>query len=326
MEKEDLLRCIQEKVKNNNIRFPSQINFHIDNGILFIRIKKDAVCNNMQTDGAAFEGWAICIKSWLPEIVGSFVLGWERPQKDMSQVSKKNNNKRLHYHRFLYRALRFSEFYEWCSISEDNIAEIEDFKKELTGLQNNSFSEKPGIKGINIEGEKSFKLSETIIEYLLANDLSAYMKKQFNLEVVDRQFPVGVKKNNAQFFTGSMSAIDLWGTKGDILTIIELKYNGGDSKNIKVGIISELFMYSCIMKDILEGIILPPNNTPIENEKDFYIRHKEFKHIVARMLSDKYHPLLENDQVLSLMNQNRTMEENIDIKYYKTTYQLFEMI
>ena len=272
----------------------------------------------MQTDGAAFEGWAICLKGLLPEIVSSVQLNWKRPE-----IRKDDSNKKLHYNRFLYRVLNFSELYEWFSISEMNTSEIEEFKRELTDLHNNSFSENPQIKGVD---KGKFKLSETIVEFLLANDLSSSIRERFDLDFIDRQFPVGVKKGNLPFFTGGMSAIDLWGTKNDTLTIIELKYNGGDSKNIKVGIISEIFMYACIMRDIIKGVISRPDKTPNKHEEMLYDNHKKYKHIVARMLSDKYHPLLENEKVLSILNEQIIKEGDIVIEYNKTTYKLIEMI
>ena len=317
MNKEKLLETIKLKVKNNIIRFPSQIDLYVDGKTLIIRVNADGVCNNMQTDGAAFEGWAICLKSWLPETVCNVLLKWE------NQDSNLEGNKRLHYNRFLYRALRFSELYKWFSISETNLPEIEQFKIGLTNLRNNSFSENPRIKGID---KDKFRLSETVIEYLLANDLSSSIRERFDLDFIDRQFPVGVKKGNLPFFTGGMSAIDLWGTKNDTLTIIELKYNGGDSKNIKVGIISEIFMYACIMRDITKGMISRPDKTPNKHEEMLYDNHKKYKHIVARMLSDKYHPLLENEKVLSILNQQIIEEGDIVIEYNKTTYKLIEMI
>ena len=110
MNKNELLTLIWQKIDNKNIRFPSQIAFSVENGTLNIGISSDATCNNMQTDGAAFEGWAICLKGLLPEIVSSVQLNWKRPE-----IRKDDSNKKLHYNRFLYRVLNFSELYEWLN-------------------------------------------------------------------------------------------------------------------------------------------------------------------------------------------------------------------
>ena len=315
MNKTDILETIKTRSKNKRLLLPTQIDFTIDEKTLKIVVEGDAVCNNMQTDGAAFEGWAVCLMAWLSEIISKVELDWGTPHS-------LEGNRKLHYHRFLYRVLRFTELYDWFSVSKDNQLEIYDFKKNLIGLQNNSFSDKPGIKG-----KDKNRLSETVIEYRFANELSELVKKSFDLDFVDRQFPVGVKQGKEQFFTGGMSAIDLWGTKGDKVTIIELKYNGTESTNIKVGIISELFMYSCIIRDIINGVISMPDNSPDENEMRFYkqCREKKYSNIDARMLSDKYHPLLDNKQVIELMNHQDRRMDDVRITYYKNTYKLLDI-
>ena len=165
------------------------------------------------------------------------------------------------------------------------------------------------------------KLSETSVEYLLANKLSDQMKSYFDLDVIDRQFPVGVKRLGKQFFTGGMSAIDLWGMKKDVISIIELKYNGGETKNKKVGIISELFMYSNIMRDIISGIIARPERTSKQNEESFYLRHQSFHSLNAFMLSDEYHPLVDNEKVFEILN-NYSYSNGVRVTFAKISYKL----
>jgi hypothetical protein len=270
----------------------------------------NATCNNMQSDNAAFEGWAICLKAWLPEYIEGVNLKWDSPNDKFMTP----NNKQ-HYNRFLYRALRFSQQYSWFSIDDNNKWEVDGFKGELYDLQNNYYSKKPELKG-NLE-----ILSETSVEYLLANKLSDQMKSYFDLDVIDRQFPVGVKRLGKQFFTGGMSAIDLWGMKKDVLSIIELKYNGGETKNKKVGIISELFMYSNIMRDIISGIIARPERTSKQNEESFYLRHQSFHSLNAFMLSDEYHPLVDNEMVFEILN-NYSYSNGVRVTFAKISYKL----
>ena len=320
MNKEKILKKIQGECGNMSIRFPSEIDFSILGNKLQIKIIGDAIFNNMQTDGASFEGWAVCLKAWLPGLISEVELAWP------PQAKEDDDNKWLHFHRFLYRALRFNELYDWFSISKDNQPEIKKFKEELVGLQNNSFSSKPELKGEKDKDSGKYKLSETVLEYVLATSFSTLVEKEFDLDFIDRQFPVGVKKNREPFFTGSMSAIDLWGTKNDKVTIIELKYNG-KVPNIKVGIISELFMYSCIMRDLLKGIISMPDSTPNKNELTFYenCKKKYYHSINARMLSDRFHPLVNSTQVFDILNHQTIGKSDIHIVYYKNTYKLFEI-
>ena len=329
-EDEKIIRPIKERVpkavsgRTRSVKLPKYISFVIQETTRTLQIyiqeqegicdgRKvilNATCNNMQSDNAAFEGWAICLKAWLPEYIERVILKWDSPNSEQMTP----NNKQ-HYNRFLYRALRFSQQYSWFSIDIYNKWEVNGFKGELYDLQNNYYSKEPELKG-NLE-----KLSETSVEYLLANKLSDQMKSYFDLDIIDRQFPVGVKRQGTQFFTGGMSAIDLWGMKKDILSIIELKYNGGETKNNKVGIISELFMYSNIMRDIISGIIVRPERTSKQNEESFYLRRQSFHSLNAFMLSDEYHPLVDNEKVFEILN-NYSHSYGVRVTFVKISYKL----
>lgn len=273
----------------------------------------NATCNNMQTDNAAFEGWAICLKAWFPKDIETVKLSWDIPHD-----IKADDNRWCHYRRFVYRVLRFSEQYKWFDVSEKNRSEIYKFKQELKELKNNNFKEVPKPKVNNN------RLDETTVEYILSTTLSDDVKRQFNLDFIDRQFPVGVKSGGKKFFTSNKSAIDLWGSKDNVLTIIELKYipKGSKNKNIKVGIISELFMYSCIMRDILSGFICRPEQTPNKNEKTFYQQIDKYKNIKACMLANEYHPLVENDSVIEILNDYLKVNNQISVDFKKSRYSL----
>jgi hypothetical protein len=331
-EKEMILKPLRKMVKdfsgkNRPIVLPKYISFRIQENSkkLFLNIEEqegirgtkkvieNATCKNMQTDNAAFEGWAICLKAWLPNIIETVELKWDVPHN-----IEKNDNKWCHYRRFLYRVLRFSEQYPWFSISNSNINEVENFKRELHSLQNNNFSKIPDPKG------DFDKLSETSVEFLLSSDLSGNMIKEYDLDFIDRQFPVGIKRNKEKFFTSGLSAIDLWGAKNETLTIIELKYipEGPKSKNIKVGIISELFMYSCIMRDIITGFIIRPDYTPNKNEDRFYDNIKNYSQIRANMLANEYHPLIENKEVIHIFNDYPKDNYLVGVEFKKAKYKL----
>ena len=313
--------------RTHALKLPKYISFTIDESTktlhLYIqeqegvrdgkRVVLNATCNNMQSDNAAFEGWAICLKAWLPEHIETVVLKWDAPGKEGEKDMTRNNKQ--HYRRFLYRVLRFSQQYSWFSIDNNNKQSVIDFNDELYDLQNNNYSENPKLKG-SVDD-----LSETSVEYLLTTKFADSMKERFELDNIDRQFPVGVKRRGEQFFTGGMSAIDLWGMKDNILTIIELKYNGGKTKNKKVGIISELFMYSNIMRDIISGKIKRPALTRQKSEGYFYERHQTFSELKAFMLSDEYHPLVDNETVIELLN-NCSCLDGGKVVYDKLSYRL----
>ena len=72
MNKEEILKKLQEK--NKNIRLPSEMDFTIQDNVLTIGMTEKGLISNMQTDAAAFEGWAICLKAWLPEFVDKVII------------------------------------------------------------------------------------------------------------------------------------------------------------------------------------------------------------------------------------------------------------
>lgn len=315
----DMIVDLREKVKLacgrlRSIKLPKYIYFNIkDDLTLSISIKemeatenglaimKNPVCENMQKDNAAFEGWTICLKSWLANI-DKVELSWDIP----SGKTLRNGSSRQHYNRFCYRVMRFKEaFPEWFGISNENQTEIEKFSKDFIEIRNNTYSKIPDKKS------RHGGFGETDLEYAMANEFSGIMTSIFNLNFIDRQFPVGLKQKNEQFFTGGLSAIDLWGIKDDVLSVIELKYipkNG--AKNIRVGIISELFLYSCVMRDIVKGVIGKPSLPIInENEEYFYNNANKYRKVNAYMLANEFHPLIENKKVLDLLNSNNFSDD-----------------
>ena len=170
-EKEVILKPIKKLIpkassgRARHLTLPQYISFTIKDKKLCLNIEEqegvcngekvieNATCKNMQSDNAAFEGWAICLKAWLPEKIETVELKWDVPH----DIDEKDN-KWCHYRRFLYRVLRFSEQYDWFIISPDNSLEVDNLKNILDILQNNSFSKLPDRKGdLN-------KLGETAVE------------------------------------------------------------------------------------------------------------------------------------------------------------------
>lgn len=281
------------------IKFSDYTDISIENGCLDIHIghKGDVypVTENMQTDGTAFEGWAICLKSWLPEEINEVRLTWDKPQA-----------KSLHYNRFLYRVWRFAQMYSWFGY-EDQIGDIESFQNQFKGSKNNSGNKEPGMKEKECE--------EQVEHYMVKNNQNTFIS-QFGIENLNRHLPVGIKdKCGYSLFTGRNSAIDLWGIGNNgILNVFELKYikRGATSKNIKVGIVSELLLYVNIMNDIKDGIIGIPQNIASKTEKELYNRITDLKGIKGIFLTNELHPLLEFGITLKLLNNNK---KNISFEF-----------
>lgn len=310
---------LAESGRPRGIKLPKYIFFTLDSKTLYLYIREQTTstnevlnptCDNMQSDNAAFEGWAITLKAWFPSKINNVVLKWDVPS------SKLQNE---HYNRFLYRVIRFTEKYQWFSIDSANVAETENF------LENKWHS-----LTINVSTTEPEKKSndENAVEYEISDkkrpDIRKDFLKKYDLCLFNHQLHVGVKSKGRLLFTGGQSAIDLWSVSNskDKLSIFELKYinyqkNG--NKNIKVGIISELFLYVCIMEDIINGTIQP--ETPIlEDEIKLYTLIRNIKNIDAIMLSNEFHPLIDSTAVFEQLNLSNKRDGGTPILYKSVLY------
>ncbi|HPT71571.1 MAG TPA: hypothetical protein PLE74_04760 [Candidatus Cloacimonadota bacterium] len=271
------------------LALPSNITFTSDgSNAVKMSLPSDAVETNMQEDKASFEGWALVMKRW-----GGFekvVLRWESLPIDTGTVECG------HYRRFLFRVANFShDFSSWFSISPDNAS---DLKSPVIDEKKNYYLNRPsGNRGKG--GEPAGKESKLESKYVCGG-WSEYLKELVNAEFLDRQLPVGVffdpedhskRKVSAEnaIFSRGKSAIDLWGiSKSNELLIFELKADG----NTKVGIISELYFYGCVMQRIQKGQFKyeKHNNSPVD-------RIAGTRKIHAYFLSPELHPLIDKDLV-----------------------------
>lgn len=307
-----LIEELKKKTDNKSIKLPQYISFIFEaDSTLLIYIQEqiddsgepiNALTKNMQGDNSAFEGWAVVLKAWCPDKVSKVRLKWDVP------LGKEDNP---HYRRFCYRVVKMLDAYEWFSIDSANSNSIVSFKQnELTNLKNNCGNKIP---------EKKFKhggaVGENAVEYDMVHeqDFSQKMCNKYSVDNIYHQLPVGVKKKGESFFAGTKAAIDLWGMRGNELTIIELKY-----KNKMVGIISELFFYLNVIRDIIKGDIAKPTDAIIDCEKELYMHINGIKYIHGRMLADKYHPLIEKKEVFEILD-NSTYK-NIPIDYKKDIF------
>lgn len=262
----------------------------------------NATCRNMQTDNASFEGWAVCLKAWFPNKIQKVILRWDIPSEEM---------KNPHYRRFLFRAWRFEQLYDWFTIHEYDRGEIIEFARSFNNLRINSSNSDPNQKG-NLENRTEYFF---VKEPHLAHQLKDY----YNTDNFDHQLHVGIKRGKEQFFTGGQSAIDLWGLKDSTLTVVELKCD-----NIMVGIISELFLYICVTISLAKGEISMPCTCVLEHESSLFANIRRVTSFHAEMLADEFHPLLENEAVLSILNDNLSMNEGVNLHFGKTLFSFNE--
>jgi hypothetical protein len=264
----------------NNLRLPSDIEFEIRGNSVEMRLSAIAVGKNMQEDKASFEGWALVLIRW-----GKFdkvFLSWNRPSFDPESSAE------AHYQRFLFRVDNFSwDFSSWFSVSAGCL-------KYLTDLKINDASNYYLSPPYNERDKKDVKGTESILEYHFSlGDWKDALKSITNADYLNRQLPVGVfnkpVSNKTRLLPKNKSAIDIWGiSKTNDLLIFELKAKG----NIKIGIITELYFYCCVMQRIQKG--------QFKYEKydvPYLDRIAKTVKINAYLLSPELHPLIDKELV-----------------------------
>lgn len=261
---------------------------------------------NMQEDEAAFEGWALVLKA--KGVCDEITL-----DADISDDIFANDNKKGHYRRFLYRAMRFSENYgDWFKLSSRVGKAVDAFQKHYYSgkrLCNNTPS---GDAGDNDKLENQMEA-----RFAAGNVLETAVP---GLAAVHRQLPVGlflgdVATDNTRIFTGGKSAIDLWGMANNALHIFELKAN-----NAKVGILTELFFYAAYTYDMFcagSPDYIKPCVSKNRGEERGYEQlyeaseKEQIKNIVAHILADQLHPEVKNKEIFRLLAGGK----NQQIKY-----------
>lgn len=316
-------------------KLPSGIKFNqTDNGLEMIlsmsaigKATENKQNLNMQNDAAAFEGWAVIIYSYyvksLKDGNQKIILKVENELKSKKDLDFSRSQG--HYHRFLYRTMRFSEQYQEWFYLDANLRGIIDifrgyFENESfvnnypSAKKSNSIDQFNGSVTTESDVERFFVCNDTEKERLLK-------KSGLKTENLFRQLPVGLFKGKKEaknsLFTRGKSAIDLWAIDEEQIAIFEIK-----TRNKMVGIISELFFYSNYVNDVFvknNSITFYKGYKP---DSDIDIRgynllnqNNENKLIAAYFLTDDLHPLI-NEQVIDLLNDGKERK----IKYGSIGY------
>ena len=267
---------------------------------------------NMQTDYADFESlafsiWSVCENC---EIELEFEpFKFYKDKLDISNLYRNNeiDSKIQHYMRFLYRAWKMETLYERFSVSEEkNKKEVDDFGEQYSNalkegyLQYSAPDCKAGIK-------RGKSVTENHLEKWFALNGYKDEKSELDLKLYD-QLPCGVffgkhasdcHKTTRIFNKG---AIDLWGINRftNQICIFELK----EKSNMELGIISELFFYSCVIQDILE-IGKGQRRSNYRGFQELWNENVNPDIIQAYFLVDSFHSFIENHlrEVVEAMNK-----------------------
>jgi len=280
----------EEANRPNNLKLPGGIEFTIVGNEVKMHISSAAVVKNMQEDATAFEGWALVLKRWAK--FEKVVLSWDSP--DLVKDG--------HYQRFLFRVLNFAKDYKsWfyvepsCNLYLNALEIVDSTVYYLSSPYNNR--DRNDLQGIESKLEYEFSKGKW------AEDL----KLKTNADYLNRQLPVGVfhkpVSSRTSIFPRRKSAIDIWGiTKDNELLLFELKAD----RNNKVGIITELYFYSCLMRYVQTG------KFKHEKSDQFLDRIADTRKIFAYFLVPSLHILIDQQLVKEL---NAGINPEIEIKY-----------
>lgn len=216
---------------------------------------------NMQSDCSAFEGFSLALRRLLGVKTVTLVVPAE---VDGS-----------HAKRLKYRASKWAAIFPWFrgpgfTLPSGAILNAESAERTALPVGDDPRSE------------------HELETHLLANRA---LEKALGLERAWRQLPVGVFEakvaHESRVFPGGKACVDLFGTKGRVLHIVELK--AGD--NAKVGALSELFCYANIVRDVQRGAIA------MSGKGDVADALRKTTAVEAHLLAAELHPLLDQGMV-----------------------------
>jgi hypothetical protein len=278
--------------KRNLIKLPRSIKFTVDGSTVRMHLASPCVKANMQDNSSSFEGWALALKRWLPEVT-RIELSWSFDDKDHNR----------HYQRFLFRANHFRTLFpSWFLIASPQDAIIKrTLRTESAGpyfvtapKKDRTTAPKDESQSLHEVRDNEHKLECFIMDH------SADLLNLFGITHMDRQFPVGVfaeeVSNGTEIFPRGHSAIDLLGVNGSELFLFELKALA----NSPIGILSELFFYSYIMEGIQENRFgIQPGQFDFRIPRDHITATKVVR---AYVLAPEWHPLID-EGLLQMINE-----------------------
>ena len=287
--------------------FPSKLDINLDENkdILYIGIEASSVCDNMQQDSSAFEGWIFCIYAPMQDKIKQVELSWLIPDE-------KDQN--THYNRFLYRVIKMQQHFNWFSVASDNHQELAAFRNRYKDVK--LVLNQPRVAGKQTDLKEK---TEAFLERAFMDEKQFYKGIQF--DSFNHQLPVGLFMDsisqNSSIFPGNKGAIDLWGIRKDEFWIFELKFN-----NSKVGILSEILFYLWIMEDLFftRKIAYDPSgksNTIRALNRVYDLAQAGISKLHGVLLTDKLHPYIDNRVIDFINKTNQESRILLSVQMYK---------
>jgi len=217
---------------------PKYIEFKEIGDTITLVMNKYCTTSNMQENNAAFEAWSLYLISLGYRKV---ILSESEPNTYMTA------NERVHYNRFLYRALRFEDGFSWFTLTPGLRRKTQDFKVKILSCKD-LYVNAP-IMPYKLDSE----LGEAKVErMLIRDDMRNRLNKLLNSNVdkFHLQLPaslfIGDVVGGKEVFPRGGARIDIWGLDGSTFNMIELKV--GSNKNL--GVISQTFFYACFVYEM----------------------------------------------------------------------------
>ena len=307
LDRNDILSMMRKQFKSKFIRLPEEVIIEItDEGDCLIVLQVSNISNRgIRENGNAFEVWALAIYLSLGKRF-RIVLDTDE-QFELKEAEYKCSQ---HFCKFLYRTMKFSEKYNWFSLSDNLQRETDKFKDYLSkGIFTNSVPVGDARKESSKECSAEAKL-------VIAGELANKLKGQFDVGngPVYRQFPIGLYEKNVseenKVFAEQKSAVNLWNINGEEFRIYEL----ADWEK-SIGIVTEIFFFSNFIRDLLLDGGLFTLNSDMNGDRGYRdILSMKIKKVKAILLSDRYHPVV-SEEFVELMNRN-----SADIEYVRAVY------
>ena len=279
----------------HGLRLPSGIAFEGQGDEVRIVLSKEGVEEaNMQADAAAFEAWALVLH------------GYAKAKRVQLAWRGANPSRPHHAWRFRFRAHHFARLFSPWFCLEGTIPPA--FEPAVSYLLNVENKPRQGPAPAFSKDLKERQLEDAIARHPV---ISRRFSQEFGLESWGQQLPVGVFRERVAKSTShavsprGSAAVDLWGISEDTLQIFELKKFPGKSRAQPLGILSELFFYTMLMRAVQQKALAFSR----DRAKDGAFRRiAETKRIRAWLLAPQFHPLIAygDDPVIALLNEGFT--------------------
>lgn len=288
---------------------PEGYDYYVFEDILYLNIKNPN--ENTHSNDGSFDGWAVGIKRWIKGI-NKIVLSWEKPKiKKLVEYSN--------YQRFLYRVKKSITIHDWLEVYE----RCQELLDDLNTVDNKNYE----FCFTYQKSENKLHDSEEVMVEMFTDDYSDCLGSKVGIdqEKIYRQPPItiyNIKKslsNEILALDNSAITNEIWGLNKskDELHLFELQAN----YNKTIGVYSQLFLYTMIQDDIINGVFKYYDPEKITDKGFEYLTEYEYnnlKNIKAHLLVEKLHPMIDSEMIdlvnESLKSKGKNIEFNI-IKY-----------